>query len=64
MVGGSGYRRLCLADPETGVGEFGRSTVREDRRERDAEWDEKRFLLHDFGTICVPMGVCQPLDRS
>jgi hypothetical protein len=64
MVGGPAYRRLRLADPKTGIGEFGRSTVREDRRERDAEWDEKWFLLHNFETICVPMSGCQPLDRS
>jgi hypothetical protein len=63
MVGGSGDRRLRLADPKTGVGEFGRSTVREDRRECDAEWDEKWFLFQGFSTICVPMSGCQPLGR-
>jgi hypothetical protein len=63
MVGGPGKRRLRLADSKTGVGEFCRSTVRENRRKRDAEWDEKWFLLHGLGTICVPMSGCQPLDR-
>jgi hypothetical protein len=63
MVGSPGYRRLRLADPKSGVSDFGRSTVREDRRECDAEWDEDWLLLHDFVTICVPMSSCQPLDR-
>lgn len=62
MVSGPGYRRLRLADPKAGLGELGRGTVREDRRECDAEWNENWLLLHSFETICVPMSGCQPLE--
>jgi hypothetical protein len=67
MIGGPGYGRLRLANPKAGVGEFGRSTVREHGRECDPEWDEKWFLLHDLEPYAYQLAAVNrwtPCDRS
>ena len=61
--GGLGYRGLGLTDSEASIGDLGRGAMREHRREGDTEREEKRLLLHDLRTICVPMYDCQVVDR-